>query len=210
MRRLILTVLQLALHAPLVGLLLLLSTTAHADLLTDVRNRLTDAPVLRGEFLQTRQLAGIRKPLVAEGRFLVLRGQGVLWQTDKPFAQSLRVTPRELLQKDARGQTTRLSTDKEPVVATVSQVLMAVLGGDLAPLARLFEVKGSLDAQRWQLVLSPRQAGMAQLISEIRLTGNTLVDSVTLLSPGGDQTHIEMRRHLIASQPSAADTAAFE
>lgn len=190
--------------------LLFAATAAHADLLGDVRARLVDAPVLRGEFVQTRQLAGIRKPLTAEGRFLVLRGQGVLWQTEKPFAQTLRVTPRELLQKDARGNSTRLSADKEPVVATISQVLSAVMGGDLAPLPRLFEVKGALEASRWQLVLSPRERGMAQLISEIRLSGNTQVDSVTLLSPSGDQTRIEMRQLSTANQPSAAETAAFE
>ncbi len=41
--------------------------------------------VLRGNFEQTRYLKGFQKPLKSEGRFLVSKANGVVWQGIKPF-----------------------------------------------------------------------------------------------------------------------------
>ncbi|MEC5396278.1 outer membrane lipoprotein carrier protein LolA [Uliginosibacterium sp. H1] len=189
---------------------LCLPALAHADLLTDVGERITKAPVVRGEFTQTRELSGIKKPVSAEGQFLVLRGQGVLWSTTKPFGSSLRVTSTEILQRDARGNSLRLRADGEPVVGTISQVLMGVMAGDFTQLDKLFTVSGKLDGKRWQLALAPREAAMAKVIGEIRVAGASTVEDVVLDAPNGDRTRIEMRKVTTAQQAETAERAAFE
>ncbi|MDQ8022719.1 MAG: outer membrane lipoprotein carrier protein LolA [Moraxellaceae bacterium] len=190
--------------------LLWLPTLAHADLLTDIGERITKAPVVRGEFTQTRELSGIKKPVSAEGEFLVLRGQGVLWNTTKPFGSSLRVTSTEILQRDARGNSLRLRADGEPVVGTISQVLMGVMAGDFTQLEKLFTVTGKLEGKRWQLALAPREAAMAKVVGQIRVAGGNTVEDVALDAPNGDRTRIEMRKVTTAQQAETAERAAFE
>src|SRR5437868_5861786 len=49
-----------------------------------LHERLKTAPVLKGEFEQTKTLKGFKNPLVSRGEFLVARGQGVWWHTRQP------------------------------------------------------------------------------------------------------------------------------
>ncbi len=201
MRRLIL-VLMLALTA--------FSAGAADDLLRAVRSRLVDAPVVRGQFVQSRELAGIKKPLRAEGDFVVVRGRGVIWRTAKPFAQTLRVSASEILQRDGERTLMRLSADKEPVVATISRTLFGLFAGDFDQLARFFTADGRTDGPRWQLRLVPKEPAIARLIGEIRIDGARTVEHVRLDTPSGDSTRIEMRNITTTSAPDAAEGALFD
>ncbi len=59
---------------------------AAPDLAASVRQQLVQAPVLRGEFEQSKQVQGFSKPLISRGSFIVSRERGVLWLTKTPFA----------------------------------------------------------------------------------------------------------------------------
>ena len=41
--------------------------------------------ILCGRFDQSKQLAGMKKPLLSNGRFCISAGKGVLWRTLQPF-----------------------------------------------------------------------------------------------------------------------------
>lgn len=187
-----------------------LSAQAADDLLKAVRSRLADAPVVRGEFVQLRELSGVKKPLRAEGDFVVVRGRGVIWRTVKPFPQTLRVTATEILQRDGESTLMRLSADKEPVVATLGRTLSGLFAGDLEQLTRFFNAEGSVDGPRWQLKLVPRDAAVARLVGEIHLDGARTVEHVQLAAPSGDSTRIEMRKVTTAEAPTAAEGALFD
>jgi hypothetical protein len=191
---------------------LLASLSAHAadDILKAVKSRLADAPVVRGEFVQMRELAGVKKPLRAEGDFVVMRGRGVIWRTAKPFPQTLRVTAGEILQRDGDNTLMRLSADKEPVVAAISRTLFGLFAGDLDQLTRFFNAEGSVDGSRWQLKLVPKEQALAKLIGQIDVDGARTVEHVRLDAPSGDRTRIEMRRITMANSPDAAEGALFE
>jgi len=190
----------------------LASFTASAadDLLKSVRSRLADAPVVRGEFVQLRELSGVKKPLRAEGDFVVVRGRGVIWRTAKPFPQTMRVTATEILQRDGENTLMRLSADKEPVVSTIGRTLSGLFAGDLDQLTRFFNAEGSVDGPRWQLKLVPKDAAVARLIGEIHVDGARTVEHVRLDAPSGDVTKIEMRKVSTAQAPTAEEGALFE
>ena len=57
-----------------------------------IQSMLAKPDVLCGRFDQTKQLAGMKKPLLSHGRFCVVKGKGVLWRTLKPFPNTLRLT----------------------------------------------------------------------------------------------------------------------
>ena len=69
------------------GLLLaaLLGAPAHAAApVAKIQAMLAKPEQLCGRFEQSKQLAGMKKPLASSGRFCVVAGKGVMWRTLKP------------------------------------------------------------------------------------------------------------------------------
>src|SRR5580700_533468 len=49
--------------------------------------------ILRGRFVQDRQLAGFAKPLQTEGTFVLVPGRGLIWRASTPFQSTTVITP---------------------------------------------------------------------------------------------------------------------
>lgn len=145
--------------------------------------------VMCGRFDQTKQLAGMKKPLASEGRFCVIAGKGVLWRTLKPFPNTLRLTREEIVNYQA-SVVMRLDAKTEPTVRMINNVLFSLLSGDLAQLDTLFEGEGSVDANSWNVALKPRQAALEKAIGTIKLEGGAYVKQIVMNEASGDRTTI--------------------
>lgn len=155
-----------------------------------IQSMLAKPNVLCGRFDQTKQLAGMKKPLLSQGRFCVVAGKGVLWRTLKPFPNTLRLTRDEIVHFQGERVAMRMDAKTEPVVRMINSVLFSLLGGDLAQLETLFEVDGTADAQGWQVALKAREAALAKAIGAISLEGGAYVRQITMNEASGDKTHI--------------------
>lgn len=181
-----------------------------ADLLAEVRARLAPTPVTQGEFQQTRHLARIGKPLVSNGRFLVVRDLGVIWENVAPIAQTMRLTKNEILQTDGAGTSVRLSADTEPVVGVINGILFGVLAGEFEALAQGFDHDGKVEGDTWRLDFRPRDARLARLIEAISLRGGRDIEQVEIRSAAGDVTRIAFRAQTHAGEVSAEARKRFE
>ncbi|MDR1661750.1 MAG: outer membrane lipoprotein carrier protein LolA [Azoarcus sp.] len=181
-----------------------------ADLLAQVRACLVMAPVMQGEFLQTRQLAQIKKPLVSTGRFLVAKNTGVIWENLAPIAQTMRLTRNEILQTDGGGTVVRLSTDKEPIADIINGILFGVLLGEFEALAQSFDHDGKVENGKWLLDFTPRDASLARLIQTLSLTGARDIEQVEIRSAAGDLTRIEFKAQTHAEEISPEIRKRFE
>ncbi|MDR2711197.1 MAG: outer membrane lipoprotein carrier protein LolA [Burkholderiales bacterium] len=191
------------------------AASAHAAgdpaLLRAVQSQLADDTVVRGDFTQTRQLAGIKKPLTAKGTFVVEKTRGVLWRTQTPFPQTLRVKQGEILQKDGDRVLMVLRADQEPAVNAISRVLFSLFAGDLATLADFFDYTGKIDkGKAWQLSFTPRNDGLRAVIASLSLEGDKVVRQVTLTSAAGDITRITFSNVGTAAALTADERAQFE
>lgn len=146
---------------------------------------------LCGRFEQTKQLAGMKKPLVSSGRFCVVAGKGVLWRTLKPFANTLHLKRDEIVHMQGERVAMRLDASKEPTVRMINGVLFSLLGGDLAQLDTLFEVDGSVSGNSWRVALKARSPALARAIGAISLDGGAYVRSIQMNEASGDRTSIE-------------------
>jgi hypothetical protein len=183
---------------------------ARAELLEDVQRQLTLAPVIRGEFLQTRQLAQIKKPLLARGQFLVATNLGVIWENTQPFTQVTRLTRNEILQTDGETTLMKISADKEPAVKIINGILFSVFSGDVAALAQTFEYNGEAAPKGWRLHFVPRDKNLARLIRELRLEGGTAITRVEMESAAGDVTRIEFTAQSYAESLTETEKKRFE
>jgi hypothetical protein len=188
----------------------LLGASAHAeDLVKDVRARLVDAPLVRGQFEQKKTVAGFKKPLVSKGDFLLARDQGVLWNTRTPFASTLTLTRKSLsAEQGTGGAAYHLDSTKEPALAAVNELLFALLAGDVATLQQRFKVEGELVGPTgWRLELTPTDAGLARVFKHIHLEGDGYVRQVQLEEARGDSSVILFDQLARTPPPDAAEAA---
>ena len=175
----------------LTALLALTTFSASAANVADtVRQRLVQAPVLRGDFEQRKTVTGFKKPLVSHGDFLVVRERGVVWRTREPFASVLKLNQDEIVAKQGGEIAFRLNASQEPSVRLINGLLFALLRGDVSGLADLFDVEGSVSDKRWQLALTPKLAGIAKMMRKVELQGDQYVRRIEIDETNGDHTTI--------------------
>jgi hypothetical protein len=172
-----------------VGLAALCASAHAAAPIAKIQSMLAKPEQLCGRFDQTKQLAGMKKPLASNGRFCVVAGKGVLWRTLKPFPNTLRLTRDEIVHFQGERVAMRLAAKQEPTVRMINSVLFALLAGDLAQLETLFEVEGSADTT-WRVSLKARAPALAKAIGAISLDGGAYVKNIHINEASGDRTDI--------------------
>jgi hypothetical protein len=155
-----------------------------------IQAMLAKPAIMCGRFDQTKQLAGMKKPLASNGRFCVVAGKGVLWRTLQPFPNTLRLTRDEIVNYQGDRVAMRLDAKTEPTVRMINNVLFSLLSGDLGQLESLFEVDGTVDANSWNVALKARQAALDKAIGTIKLDGGAYVKNIVMSESGGDKTSI--------------------
>ncbi|MBV8272761.1 MAG: outer membrane lipoprotein carrier protein LolA [Cupriavidus sp.] len=203
---------RVALHA-MIALGAMTVLPAHAeDLSAAVIARLSDAPVIHGQFEQTRRLAGFSNPLVSRGDFVLARGRGVVWTTREPLASSLLVTPEKLVVRGADGKVQQqMQADAQPAMRMVGESMIAVLRGDLRSLGTRFNVTGKLVGKSgWTLTLTPTDAGVRRAFVRIDLAGDRFVRDVRLEEASGDSTVVRMIDPAGADRLSPSEEQRFE
>ncbi|AVA34605.1 MULTISPECIES: LolA family protein [Cupriavidus] len=186
---------------------------AHAeDLSAAVSARLSDAPVIHGQFEQTRRLAGFSNPLISRGDFVMAQGRGVVWATREPFASSLLVTPEKLVMRGADGKVQQeMQADAQPAMRLVGESMIAILRGDLRSLSTRFSVTGKLVGKSgWTLTLTPTDAGVRRAFTRIDLAGDRYVRDVRLVEASGDSTVVRMIDPAGAEKLSPSEEQRFE
>ena len=180
-----------------------------ADAAALLHDRLKLAPVLAGEFEQTKTLKGFRNPLVSHGEFLVARGQGVWWHTLKPFESTLVVTKTRLFTRNADGSTSELAdAQAEPGVAQVNALIFSLLAVDPATLADKFDVVAqAVGKDGWTLQLTPLDPSLARFVAHATLAGERDVQTVRLDEARGDTTQIRFSHQQPAAALSADEAA---
>lgn len=143
-----------------------------------------------GRFEQSKQLAGMKKPLASSGRFCIVAGKGVLWRTLKPFPNTLRLTRDEIVHLQGERVSMRLAASQEPTVRMINGVLFSLLSGDLGQLETLFEVDGAVLDDAWKVALKARSPALARAIGAIALEGGAYVRSIRMVEESGDRTDI--------------------
>jgi outer membrane lipoprotein carrier protein LolA len=155
-----------------------------------IQSMLAKPKVLCGRFDQTKQLVGLKKPVKSTGRFCVVAEKGVLWRSERPFANTIKLTRDEIIQLQGERVTMRLDAQKEPTVRVINSVLFALLAGDLDQLEKLFDIDGEVNHQSWRVTLKARAPALARAIGAITLDGAEYVKNIDIDEASGDRTRI--------------------
>ena len=165
--------------------------------------------VLRGHFVQERQLAGFSRPLKSAGSFVLAPGRGLVWRTEMPLADTIVITPGGILQIVNGKEVMRLPVARLPVVGRFYDVLGGALTGNTGPLDSVFKVERQADASQWRLTLRPARAddpALGQIVA-ITVIGTHLVDTVEIQKQGGDTDRLSFSAQAKVADGLSADEA---
>ena len=175
----------------------------------EIQSMLAKPEVLCGHFDQTKQLTGLKKPMVSNGRFCVVADKGVLWRTLQPFPNTVRLTRDEIVHLQGGRVTMRLDAKQEPAVRMVNSVLFALLAGDLGQIEKVFEVDGAIQNNSWRVTLKAREPALARAVSSVALEGGEHVKNITISEPSGDRTSIVFSKIQTGDGAMSVDEAAL-
>jgi hypothetical protein len=163
---------------------------APADALTRIEAQLVRSPILRASFTQERSMRVLKRPLVSRGRLIAVADQGVLWQVREPHAVTVLVTADAVVEWDDQGTARPMQMASSPVFRTLGDALLGVLTGDTGKLGTLFELSPLPADRGWRLELTPKDPGLAAMITAIEIAGGRFVEKVVIREASGDRTVI--------------------
>jgi hypothetical protein len=171
--------------------------------------RIAPGQVLRGQFVQEREMQGFSAALKTTGDFVLAPGTGLIWQAKEPFAVTTVMTANGLSQRNGNVQMLDLPASKAPFLAQLYDTLGGALAGNPQLLEQHFDIERSEGAEGWRLMLTPKThgTGSAMPVSEIEITGRRFVDRVVIQKDSGDRDRLTFTGQSLDHGPlDAAET----
>ena len=184
----------------------LLSTTAMAEdtLLAKIAAGLSRSAVLRAQFIQTKTVAALTRPLESSGQLVYARERGILWKIERPYRVSYLLDDVGVTELDANGVVVA-SAGQGPSWQHVSRIFRALFAADLQALDHYFVATARGDPARWEIALAPRPA-LKRIFQNVQVRGGRFVDQVSFAETNGDTLVI---RFINLREASALDPSEF-
>jgi outer membrane lipoprotein-sorting protein len=148
----------------------------------------------RAEFVETKTIAMLEKPVVSSGQLFYVAPDKLEKRTLKPRPESMIIEGNTLVIERGRQNMT-LQVDSAPELAGFVNSIRGTLAGDRKALERSFALSLEGPPQRWLLTLKPLDARMAAAVTSIRITGALDdVRNVEILQADGDRSVMAISR----------------
>lgn len=188
------------------SLTLTMVSGAQAFDLAQLSQQLREPSVIRGQFVQHKQLRALPQPLVSRGQFILAREHGLLWLLREPLQQDYRITESGFAQRTPSGWE---PTGQQSAAARQNQLFLAVLRGDAEALQRDFQPELLGTPEAWTLTLTPRSKLLQQIFSAIHIQGSVTAERIELMETQGDSTLLLLENTEIDEQLSADEQHDF-
>lgn len=164
-------------------------------LLQALSERSRQLSAVNGSFTQHKQITMLPAPLKSSGTFTYTRDNGIHWHVTEPVDSEIHIT-RNGLSLNGDSNALPAAADAQAMVA---KIFMSVVVGDMAVLQEHFTVTASGTEQHWQLALTPKEAGFAEYLNQITLTGSEHTEQIEIDENNGDQTRIKLHTESASS-----------
>ncbi len=165
------------------------------DDLDRIMKALAAQPAATARFSETRTSALLREPIRSSGTLAHGPGGRLEKHTSMPRDERLVVEGGTVTYQRADGERRTLRLADLPGVLAMIEGLRGTLAGDLAALRRHYRVELQGDYEAWKLFLLPRDAQMAELVSDVRIAGRRGdVREVEIREASGDRSVLTLER----------------
>ena len=194
----------------LVAIFVLVSGSVYAgSLVNQIEALVGTSPTVRGKFTQTKTLLGVSKKLNSQGFFIVDKSKGVVWVTEKPIYQTLKVTDTGIRIGSKGGVLMTLDARSEPSVKYINELVLAIFSGDMSALEKIFNYSGNVTANDWSIELTPKNV-TSTLFKKITILGSSSISRITFVSKEGDITEVAFSDVRLAPSLSKDEALQFQ
>jgi hypothetical protein len=168
----------------------LLAGPAFAATPAELLAKFGERKLVQAQFVQSRQMSALKKPLLTSGRLVFSARDGVLWQIEQPYRMGYILGEQCLIEIGNDGQARARSGSELAALSQVARIFRAMLDANGDALAQTFVVATSANGERWEMTLTPRDSTLAQFLSSVQLEGAAFVNRIRIQEPSGDSTTI--------------------
>lgn len=181
--------------------------TAFALNLDELSELLSKDSMVGGRFIQEKTLSGFPKPMRTEGSFYLDLDRGIVWVTEKPFANTI-IFSEDGLRSKSQYATSRLSSQEIPYLKTVNELILGMLAGQTARLQADFEIELSGNSDHWAMHLTPRQnSPVGALFNSMEIEGRDRPETIRLETTRKELTLIQLsKQQAMKNWPKEVET----
>jgi hypothetical protein len=179
--------------------------TPETDLLAQLASQLEQHAIVKASFVQTRQMAALKRPIVTRGHMAFSRRDGVFWWIEQPLQVSYWLTEQRVVEIAADGSRREHDQRSNAAMAQVGRLMRAMLGAQTDALRQQFEIKVQGNPAQWEMELTPRQSQVARYIKELHISGGRFIESLRVQEVSGDLTTIRLSDSQVLADLPAAD-----
>jgi outer membrane lipoprotein-sorting protein len=145
-------------------------------------------------FTERKYLAVVDIPIDSSGELRFIPPDRLEKHTLKPSPETMLLDGDTLtLERGSRKQVLQLQD--YPGISGMIGSIRATLAGDRKALEKVYRLKLDGTAERWSLLLTPRDAKVAQVVREIHIEGRRdEVRSIEIQQAGGDRSVMTIRK----------------
>ncbi len=178
--------------------------------LVEVCQALSEKKITKGDFRQIKLIFRLKREMVSTGVFVISADDGILWETQNPYASTMVMTKNSLVQINAKGKKTLMNSETNATFAQFANVLSSVFNANPKTLTENFnvEVVGT-SSEAWNINLTPKNSSIKKFIASIDMAGHGSIEIMTLHEPNGDYIRYEFMNHIYPEKLTDEEKSAF-
>lgn len=141
-------------------------------------------------FVETRESALLKSPLVLQGTLEYRRPDRIVKQVLSPYDERVTIEGGRLtLENRTSNRKKSVAVSGAPGISALIESIRATRAGDLAALQRHYALQLAGSREQWTLTLKPLDAQVAAYVSVIALSGSEArIGRITVEEAGGDRS----------------------
>lgn len=153
---------------------------------------LASAQLTTGHFVQERELTGFPKPMRTEGVYFLDLKKGIVWETLKPFANTLIFSEKGIKRINKHGAQV-ISAQDIPYLKTVNALMLSLFSAQTASLNKDFDILLEGSSARWSMTLVPKKtSALATVFNSLEITGAASPQSIKMVNRQNETTRLQL------------------
>lgn len=175
------------------GTVIFSAETLAFDLQT-LSKSLGSAQLTTGHFVQERELTGFPKPMRTEGVYFLDLKKGIVWETLKPFANTMIFSEKGIKSVNKHG-TQVISAQDIPYLKTVNALMLALFSAQAERLNKDFDIHLKGSSAHWTMRLVPKKtSALATVFKTMEITGAASPESIKMVNRQNETTRLQLSK----------------
>lgn len=155
---------------------------------------LASAQLTTGHFVQERELIGFPKPMRTEGVYFLDLKKGIVWETLKPFANTLIFSEKGIKRINKHGAQV-ISAQDIPYLKTVNALMLSLFSAQTEGLNKDFDILLEGSSAHWTMTLVPKKtSALATVFKTMEITGAASPESIKMVNRQNETTRLQLSK----------------